>query len=380
MLALSKDAAVQDLIVHSLRNPKTARSNRLLLIETMGRAPLAKLPAAWLDELGALLDQMDDALAQQGIAVIQTRGLSLFDGKLDRVVQDPKRSTQTRVMAFNALVARSVKVDEPTFRLLVDQLKEDGPPLLRLAAAKGLSQAKLDDKQYMHLARMIATTGPLELPSLLAAFEKTTSPVVGLALLAALEKSPSLASLTPGAGAKALHLVPDEARKRVSDLTQRLNVDAGKQKARLDELQPLAVGGSLEQGRDIYFGNKASCSACHAINNKGGGVGPDLGKIGAIRSARDLLESIVFPSASFARGFEPYLVETKAGKTHNGILARESIDAIYLLTTERSEIRIPREEIETLVPGRLSIMPQGLETSLSRRELQDLLAYLQSLR
>ena len=243
-----------------------------------------------------------------------------------------------------------------------------------------MSQAKLDDKQYTQIARTIATAGPLELPSLLAAFEKTTSPDVGLALLAALEKSPSLASLTPGAGAKALHLVPDEARKRVSDLTQRLNVDAGKQKARLDELQPLAVGGSLEQGRDIYFGNKASCSACHAINNKGGGVGPDLGKIGAIRSARDLLESIVFPSASFARGFEPYLVETKAGKTHNGILARESIDAIYLLTTERSEIRIPREEIETFVPGRLSIMPQGLETSLSRRELQDLLAYLQSLR
>jgi putative heme-binding domain-containing protein len=169
-------------------------------------------------------------------------------------------------------------------------------------------------------------------------------------------------------------------KKQASKLTERLNVDAAKQKARLDELEPLAKGGSLEQGRDIFFGNKASCSACHAINNKGGGVGPDLGKIGAIRSGRDLLESIVFPSASFARGFEPYVVETKTGKTHSGILARETTDAIYLLSTDRVEIRIGRTEIDTFAPGRVSIMPQGLETTLSRSELQDLLAYLQSLR
>jgi hypothetical protein len=32
------------------------------------------------------------------------------------------------------------------------------------------------------------------------------------------------------------------------------------------------------------------------------------------------------------------------------------------------------------VPGRVSIMPQGLDAQLSRREIQDLLAYLQSLR
>ena len=159
-----------------------------------------------------------------------------------------------------------------------------------------------------------------------------------------------------------------------------MNVDAGKQKARLDDLEPLLKGGSIEQGRDIYFGTKASCSACHAVNNRGGGVGPDLGKIGAIRSGRDLLESIVFPSASFARGFETYVVETKAGKTQSGILARESTDAVYLLTTERVEIRIPRDEIETFLPGRVSIMPQGLDTQLTRRELQDLLAYVQSLR
>ena len=203
---------------------------------------------------------------------------------------------------------------------------------------------------------------------------------MGAALLAALDKSPGLASLTPAAIDKAVQACSTEVRKQAGKLAERLQVDAVKQKVRLDELDPLTAGGSFEQGRDIFFGNKALCSSCHAIDNKGGGVGPDLGKIGAIRSGRDLLESIVFPSASFARGFEPYVVETKAGKTHIGILARESLDAVHLLTTERVEVRINRDEIESLAPGRVSIMPQGLDAQLSARELRDLLAYLQSLR
>jgi putative heme-binding domain-containing protein len=351
-----------------------------VLVETIGRAPLAKLPPAWLDELGKTLDQADEALVQQCIAAIRARNLGQFDAQLLRIVHDAKHPAETRVQAFGALAARVGKIDEPAFRFMTSQLKDECPPLLRLAAAKGLSQAKFDDGQLQQLMKVLAAAGPLELPALLAAFEKNSSAQIGRDLLAALEKSPSFVSLTPAAVEKAVRQCPDDVRKQALKLAERLQVDAGKQKARLDELEPLTAGGSFEQGRDIFFGAKASCSACHAINNKGGGVGPDLGKIGLIRSGRDLLESIVFPSASFARGFEPYVVETKAGKTHSGILARENTDAIYLLTTERIEIRIGREEIESFAPGRVSIMPQGLETALSRRELRDLLAYLQSLR
>ena len=39
-----------------------------------------------------------------------------------------------------------------------------------------------------------------------------------------------------------------------------------------------------------------------------------MSKIGALRSRRDLIEAVVFPNASFAREFEPYVVTTKDGK------------------------------------------------------------------
>jgi putative membrane-bound dehydrogenase-like protein len=380
LLALSKEAAIQDLMVQALRDAKTSQPTRLVLVDTIGRAPVAKLPPTWLDALGRTLDDADAAVVQQAIAAVRARSLAQFDKKLDRLVMDSERNEETRVQAFAAVAPRAGKVGAEAFLFLMIQLKNDRPALHRLTVAKALSQVAIDEEQLTILTPMIEHAGPVELPVLLSAYEKNKSADVGRALLASLEKNKSVQSLTPAAVEKAVQMCSEDIRKQAIKLTERLNVDAAKQKARIDELMPMTNGGSLEQGRDIYFGNKASCSACHAINNKGGGVGPDLGKIGAIRSGRDLLESIVFPSTSFARGFEPYVIETKAGKAHNGILARESTDAVYLLTTERVEIRIPREEIDTFAPGRVSIMPQGLETTLTPRELRDLLAYLQSLR
>src|SRR5256714_5694833 len=110
------------------------------------------------------------------------------------------------------------------------------------------------------------------------------------------------------------------------------------------EMEPLLWGGDPGRGRLVFFGVKGACSACHTVEKAGGNIGPDLSKIGAVRSGRDLLEALVFPSASFARGYEPYVVETRGGQVVTGILARETPDALTLVTTERAEVRISRAD------------------------------------
>ena len=122
-----------------------------------------------------------------------------------------------------------------------------------------------------------------------------------------------------------------------------------------------------DAGRDVFFGARAACSACHTVNGEGGRIGPDLSKIGAIRTGRDLLEAIVFPSASFVRGYEPYLVADRDGRQYTGTLARETVEAIFLHTTEGAEVRIPRASLEELQQGRVSIMPQGLDDPAAPR-------------
>ena len=57
-----------------------------------------------------------------------------------------------------------------------------------------------------------------------------------------------------------------------------------------------------------------------------------------------------------------------------------SLPFLNLPSQNRSEVRIARPEIEGIEASRVSIMPQGLDAQVSRQELSDLLAFLQSLR
>ena len=75
-----------------------------------------------------------------------------------------------------------------------------------------------------------------------------------------------------------------------------------------------------------------------------------------------------------------HAVVTVDGRVANGIVSRETSDEIVLRTTDLSEVRVRRDSIDEMQQSQTSIMPQGMETRLSVQELQDLLAYLQSLR
>ena len=107
----------------------------------------------------------------------------------------------------------------------------------------------------------------------------------------------------------------------------------------------------------------------------GGRVGPDLTRVGKVRSERDLLESLMYPSSTFVRSYEPVVVVT-AQETYNGVPLEETDESILLATGADTQVRVARESIEELRPGTVSIMPSGLEEELSRQELADLIAFM----
>ena len=138
----------------------------------------------------------------------------------------------------------------------------------------------------------------------------------------------------------------------------------------------MVAGGDIRRGQSLFNSPKAACATCHAIGYRGGKLGPDLTSIGQIRSERDLLEAIVFPNASFVRGYEPLQVTTTAGAVHSGVLKAERPDELVLTIGESQEARIPREQVADMQPGTVSVMPAGYGDQLSRQELADLLAFL----
>jgi putative membrane-bound dehydrogenase-like protein len=381
VLAFATDKSIQDLVAHTLGQDQTSTATRLLLLETMARAPLQPLPDGWIKELGRCLEHADERIVRQAIATIQAGRVSQFDDKLLRLANETKQPADVRVAAITAVAPRLGQLETPLFDFLVARLHQDMPPLARLAAASCLGNTRLTDGQLDKLTSVVAQIGALEMPHLAAAYERSKNPSIGLKLVAALDKSAGLVSLSSEGLTRTLQGYPPEVRKAAAPLFKKLEVDIEKMQARLAELEPVLQGGNAKNGREVFFGKKAACFACHTVNNEGGQVGPDLTKIGAIRSTHDLLVAIIFPSASFARGFEPYVITTKAGSFYPaGIIRRETADAITIVTGDRVEIRIPRAEIETILPGKVSIMPEGLDKQITRQELSDLLAYLMTLK
>ena len=382
LLAQAGDAAIQQVISDALAAATTLPNVRLLLWEVIDRAPLAELPGAWLVAIERTLSAGSPAEIRQIIAIVNQRNLAQFDGRLVSIAADPNTGIDLRVEALAAVSSRLKSFDDAQFSLLTANLKLETSPLLLLAAARGLADAPLSVSQLRELTGSLSTAGPLALPVLLRAFTRADDTVVGLGFVKALNESPAVENLSAEELAGILRKYPSSVQKEAGPLLARLGGSSlEQQQARLKELATLlAPAGSAQQGRAVFFGKKAACANCHTIAGEGGRVGPDLTKIGASRSGEDILEAIVFPSASFAREFRPYVIVTDSGKTHTGIISRQTADAVHLRTADLAEIRIPRAAIEEIKESNTSIMPKGLDTSLTADELRNLLAYLQQLK
>ena len=159
-----------------------------------------------------------------------------------------------------------------------------------------------------------------------------------------------------------------------------LKTETAKVKERLSQYEAVLTGGEPDRGRTLFFSRSPACSTCHRIQAEGGRVGPDLTRIGAARSVRDLLESVIVPSSTFAQGYESWMVVVRDGRVLGGILARQTPEAIVLRSGSGADVQVRREEIQSMEREETSLMPDGLERAMTREELRDLIAYLLSLK
>jgi putative membrane-bound dehydrogenase-like protein len=380
LVSFSRESSMQDLMAQALREEKTSPAMRLLVLEAMARALPERFPPTWLGEARWALDDGDERVERQAVALIRAAGAGDFDDALLRLSRDDAKSSELRVEALRAAAPRLAKMDGALFRFLLSCMEKDKAPLLRLSAAEAVGKSPLDDAQLNQLSPVLGGAGPLEMPRLIGVYERSKNVGVAKKLVAVLESAPGFQSLSAETVRKVLSGYPEEIRTQADPVVRKLEVDTAQMKARLDSMATVLEKGDPKAGREVFLGKKAGCTACHTVAGQGGKVGPDLSKIGSIRAGRDLLEAIVFPSATFARGFEPFLIRTKGGVIYDGLIARETPDAIYLFTSERVEKRIPRTSIDVIQQSKVSIMPQGLDNQISRDELRDLIAFLSSLR
>jgi putative heme-binding domain-containing protein len=120
-----------------------------------------------------------------------------------------------------------------------------------------------------------------------------------------------------------------------------------------------------------------ACTKCHTTATQTTLLAPSLKGIGG-QKVEYLIESVLFPSKVIKTGFEAETVNRTNGKIYIG-LVKEDGDFLRVLNQD-FEVRIPKKEVESRTVSRVSIMPEGQEQVMSRREFVDLIAYLATLK
>jgi putative membrane-bound dehydrogenase-like protein len=378
ILALGGTPEVQEFVADRLKSPATPVVNRRLLLGAMARAKGTTLPPSSLDALQQTLRSDDRSLQRDAVAVVRVRNLTQFDARLAELAAGSDVPLDLRIAALECTAPRLNRLDGAAFELLTRQLSDDADPLLRVAAARTIGACRLDKPQLLELADRLAQAGPLTVPLLTPAFATSGDVPVGESLVAALRKSPGADSLSPDELRKLVGRYGGAVEAAAAPLLAKLAAREHEQEAYLAELLARSLGtpGNPERGRQLFFSKKVGCSGCHRIEGQGGNVGPDLSQIGRIRDPRALLEAVVFPSSTIVPEYRSYTLATRSGTVVQGMIVRETADAISLRTAQLAEIRLARSDVEDLRPSTTSIMPQGMEKTMSAEELTDLLEFL----
>ena len=285
--------------------------------------------------------------------------------------------------ALRAMAAASLREQPETWidallPLLADAAARDASLSVLRARPTGKSRAAAVSKELARLAHDSTLPASTRLAALAItpsaplddfAFEFTRTQLFGTDIARRIEATSLLLHAT----------LTDSQRHDLGDaLRPPAPGDPAQQRARLDELSATLKNGDVRRGHQVFNSAKAACITCHAMGYVGGNLGPDLSRIGQIRTERDLLETIVFPSASFARSYEPVTVETKGGGAFFGILRKDAPDEIVLAAGPQSETHIARADLAGMKAGAVSLMPQGFDAILTLQELADVIAFLKS--
>lgn len=375
--------AIRDLLAGSVTRSLLPMEARELGLRVMAQARPSEMPVEWADALTLLVSDGPPALLDAAVAAARDippakQPHESLNVALVKLADTREAPATARLHAMSAVAGGMPRLSTEQFAMLLASLHPDQAVANRSAAADALAKARLTPQQFEDLAQAMRSVGPLELNRLLAAFERSTDEALGLALIDSLKAAQARSSLRIDLLQQMMAKYGPTVLQGVADVVALVNVGAAAQKKQIEDLLPTLATGDVRRGQAVFNNTKAACTACHRFGYLGGNAGPDLTRIGGIRTERDLLESILFPSLSFVRSYEPVVVVTTNGRIINGLIRNETAGEILLAIGPNQEVRLARSDIEEINPSTISIMPAGLDKQLTPQELADLVAFLKN--
>ncbi|MDB4644700.1 c-type cytochrome [Rubripirellula sp.] len=140
--------------------------------------------------------------------------------------------------------------------------------------------------------------------------------------------------------------------------------------------------GNKKDGKKTFA--TAGCIHCHRFATDGQVLGPDLTAAMSRYSRRDLLAAVVKPSDVIAENYRSVQILTKDGRVVTGQITRggDYRSPVLRIATDPNHpshtVEIQKSDIASRKSSQISWMPEGLLNTLTRQQIFDLIAYLES--
>ncbi|MBL9122409.1 MAG: c-type cytochrome, partial [Planctomycetaceae bacterium] len=139
--------------------------------------------------------------------------------------------------------------------------------------------------------------------------------------------------------------------------------------------------GDPQRGRKLFEDRQGvGCIKCHAVAGQGATIGPDLLSVGTKYPREELIRSVLEPSNRILSGYQVTIVITDDGRTHQGIVKRETPEAIELVDAEGKTTSLAVDTVVEREDANVSMMPNGLKDGLTLDDFADIVGYLESLK
>lgn len=347
-------------------------------------------PAAGLDEqtrvqiealnrLKGLDLESNPALKSAVLKIVEkTRGTPQFV----ELVRDFNLQGQSPALLDYALTHPGESAGVEAFRLA---LKEQGPsalePLLQSTNAPAAVRllGSTGEKQFQPLLQSIVTDSAHPAPVRKEAVRALAKSEDGARFLLALAREGTLPPDVRLAASSELNLAPwPKIKKEALDLLPL------PQSATAEPLPPISelatMKGDPRRGKEIFASETAACISCHQVHGQGIDFGPSLSEIGTKLGRDALYESILDPTAGISFGYEAWDIELQNGDEAFGLIVSETPDELALKTQNGIVTKYKKDEIIRRQKLSTSIMPAGLQLTMSTQDLVDLVEYLSTLR
>ena len=338
------------------------------MLEALSDRRSAPMPKGWTEAYQKLEESNNPAVRQDATLLALLFGDPRAIESLHHVISDRRANIADRQKALASLV----QTKDPGLVPLLDDLLDDsamaGAALRALAAYPDDSTPLVIVKHYPHFTQSQKGDAIITLSS------RPPSALVLLDAIAAGKMSKQ--DITAFNVRQMANLSDEKVDERLRQVWGPVRGPSRDKLALIAQYKAkftpqVMSGANVSAGRATFA---RTCAVCHTLFDAGGQVGPNL--TGAQRGNIDyVLGKVLDPSAVVSQNYRMTIIKTKDGRVINGIVQQETPTAVTLKAPNETLV-VQTSEIEKRKISDLSLMPEGLLSTMSDEQIRDLLAYL----